>query len=209
MRRSASEIIRNLEMRIANLEKKASTSRKSSDLFDVMVDDNGYTEVYAQFLSKREAQADVRDIKRQGGDAWIVPSKANQPNNPYHYPESQSSNRKTASSTLKLDSKTLLTVENAIAEKFQYEEEYNGIEVGDVNCFNRVELTSNRGQSLIVVNCELHYTDDEGEEHSEDQSWSIELEEDISNVVGPRTNPYFIFELIRDAVRNIDNLSQD
>lgn len=120
-----------------------------------------------------------------------------------------SSNRKTASATLKLDSKTLITVENAIAEKFQYEEEYNGIEVGGVNCFNMVELTSNRGQSLIVVDCELHYTDDEGEEHSEDQSWSIELEEDIANDVGPLTNPYFIFELIRDAVENIDNLSQD
>jgi len=33
----------------------------------------GHIEVYAEELSKRDAESDVRDIKSHGGDAWVVP----------------------------------------------------------------------------------------------------------------------------------------
>ena len=33
----------------------------------------GRIEVYAEELSKRDAESDVRDIKSHGGDAWVVP----------------------------------------------------------------------------------------------------------------------------------------
>ena len=99
-------------------------------------------------------------------------------------------------------------VEDAIAEKFEYEEQFNNIEVGDVNCESTVEITSNRGTSLIEVDCELHYTDEDGDEDRDDQSWTIEIDSDIANEVGPLTNPNFVFKLIRKAVKDIDNLSQ-
>jgi|13_taG_2_1085334.scaffolds.fasta_scaffold00002_222 hypothetical protein len=117
-------------------------------------------------------------------------------------------NRKSASVTLRLDSKTLHLVEDAIAKKFEYEEQFNNIEVSDVNCESTVEITSNRGTSLIEVDCELHYTDEDGDEDRDDQSWTIEIDSDIANEVGPLTNPNFIFKLIREAVKDIDNLSQ-